>query len=563
MSENPTTEPDGGGWASAWVTAILALSAAATIGYWSFRAFGEADTEAMESPLMLSVARQLVFGPWELYGPFDGSNPLVLIHAPLYYRAAALVAWPMARSGLHPVEAARRAGRLISVLGLMATAMAAYRLGRLGGLPRRAGWWSALLVAASPVLAGQPFAVRPDMAGVALQSWGVVLVLEGLRGGGRRLAVASMLFGLSACVKQHLVGAWAVSAVLSVLARMRGRAGSGAVARVILPGVAVAAAIYGAEWVVTGGRIWDAAFVAAANVGRVHPGGWDRAFIVSVGVGNRSAGLVALLAAAAFTAAGSRPGVLRRLSAAVGTVAIGAVLGGLVVQILSEGPTAGAVTVLLTILTVLLALPAAALCVRDASPRIGIDAALWVYLVVEAVLAMLLSRMSTGTWLNYAIPATVLAAVLAGRGLAHALNARTPPSVVLPAALASLAVLASSVYGIREVQQRERLERLVVEQIYDHWKWPRSSYFFTDRPGINRVNGRLELVHDHWLYPVFESLRLAEPRSHWLGTAIVSGPVRAVVAPNGRSLIEGTTLDLHRLGFHTDSSLGPFFIWTR
>ncbi len=105
--------------------------------------------------------------------------------------------------------------------------MAAYRLGRLGGLPRRAGWWSALLVAASPVLAGQPFAVRPDMAGVALQSWGVVLVLEGLNGGGRRLGVASALFGLSACVKQHLVAAWAVSAGLAWLwgreaARWRG-----------------------------------------------------------------------------------------------------------------------------------------------------------------------------------------------------------------------------------------------------------------------------------------------------------------------------------------------------
>ena len=33
----------------------------------------------------------------------------------------------------------------------------------------------------------------------------------------------------------------------------------------------------------TGGRIWDAAFVAAANVGRVHPGGWDYAFVVLLG----------------------------------------------------------------------------------------------------------------------------------------------------------------------------------------------------------------------------------------------------------------------------------------
>ncbi len=104
---------------------------------------------------------------------------------------------------------------------------------------------------------------------------------------------------------------------------------------------------------------------------------------------------------------------------------------------------------------------------------------------------------------------------------------------------------------------------MVVEQIYEHWKWPRSSYFFTDRPGINRVNGRLELVHDDWLYPVFESLDLAEPRSRWLGRAIVSGPVRAVVNTNDRSLIEGTTLDLRRLGFHSDASLGPFYVWTR
>ena len=224
---------------------------------------------------------------------------------------------------------------------------------------------------------------------------------------------------------------------------------------------------------------------------------------------------------------------------------------------------AGVVAMLATVLTAMLALPAVALSVRLASRAIGIDAALWVYVVVELVLAMLMARASTGAWLNYAIPATVLAAALAARGLARALNTRTPRWVALPAALAALAVLASSVYGIREVQQREYLEHAITEQIYDHWKWPRSSYFFTDRPGINRVNGRLELVHDDWLYPVFESLRLAEPRSHWLGTAIVSGPVRAVVAPNDRSFIEGTTIDLRRLGFHSDSSLGPFYVWTR
>ena len=292
-------------WPSVGITSILTASACIFLGFRVVLALGGEDVDKYESPLMLSVGRQLVTGPWELYGPFGGSNPLVLIHAPLYYRAAALVAWPMARAGLHPVEAARRAGRLISAMGLMATAMAAYRLGRLGGLPRRAGWWSALLVAASPVLAGQPFAVRPDMAGVALQSWGVVLVLEGLNGGGRRLGVASTLFGLSACVKQHLVGAWAVSVVLAWL---RGRAG-GSVTRVVLPGVAVAAAIYGAEWVVTGGRIWDAAFVAAANVGRVHPGDWLHVGTVVAAMAGQGAGLAAL----AVAAHGRGPGWIGRM----------------------------------------------------------------------------------------------------------------------------------------------------------------------------------------------------------------------------------------------------------
>ena len=60
----------------------------------------------------------------------------------------------------------------------------------------------------------------------------------------------------------------------------------------------------------------------------------------------------------------------------------------------------------------------------------------------------------------------------------------------------------------------------------EHLKLPPSAFFFLERPGINRVNGRLELVYDDWLYPVFESLHLAEPRSGWLG--LRSDPARYV-----------------------------------
>lgn len=64
-------------------------------------------------------------------------------------------------------------------------------------MPRRAGWWSVFLIAASPALAGQPFAVRPDMAGVALQMAGVLLSMRALAGGhraGRHVAWSYALF---------------------------------------------------------------------------------------------------------------------------------------------------------------------------------------------------------------------------------------------------------------------------------------------------------------------------------------------------------------------------------
>src|SRR5262245_392899 len=103
MSVPPSTLRPISAWESAWVLAVLAIAAAIAIGVGVRRASSPQDAEALESPLLLSVARQLHRGPWELYGPFGGRNPLVLIHAPLYYHLAALLAWPMARAWLDPV----------------------------------------------------------------------------------------------------------------------------------------------------------------------------------------------------------------------------------------------------------------------------------------------------------------------------------------------------------------------------------------------------------------------------------------------------------------------------
>ena len=392
MLEPPSVERTGSRWIPAWISAVLAASALTFLGVHLALAIGRDDVDKYESPLMLSVGRQLVTGPWELYGPFGGSNPLVLIHAPLYYRAAALLAWPIARAGLHPVDASRLAGRLISMAALVATSIAAYRLSRLGGLARRAGWWSALLVAASPVLSGQPFAVRPDMAGVALQTWGVLLVLEGLDGSGRRLGLASALFGLCVSVKQHMAGGWVVSAALVALASLRGPAGLGSMARVMVPGLVVVLSIYGLEWVVTGGRIRDAAFVAASHVGRVHPGDWLHVVTVLAAIIGKSAGLVALAIAGMGIAA--RGGSAAWLTAAALLVAT---LAGLTVaQLAIPAPWITGLLPVVALVGPIIVLAGCASRIRRLGGEYPFDAALGLYLGIELIILVVLCRSSSG-----------------------------------------------------------------------------------------------------------------------------------------------------------------------
>src|SRR3954463_16570847 len=101
------------------VTAALLVAAAVYQGYHAWIAFDPDDTNHLETPLVLAVAREISDGPSTLYGPFSGSDPLVLIHAPLYYRLAALGAWPLARAGVTPITASLISGRAISCLGML------------------------------------------------------------------------------------------------------------------------------------------------------------------------------------------------------------------------------------------------------------------------------------------------------------------------------------------------------------------------------------------------------------------------------------------------------------
>ena len=78
---------------------------------------------------------------------------------------------------------------------------------------------------------------------------------------------------------------------------------------------------------------------------------------------------------------------------------------------------------------------------------------------------------------------------------------------------------------------------------------PSTEIFFVDLPGANRVHGRIDLVYDPWLYPVFESIGLAEPRSIWLEQALATGPVRVVATTSSRTEIDGLKRTLPELGY--------------
>jgi hypothetical protein len=116
---------------------------------------------------------------------------------------------------------------------------------------------------------------------------------------------------------------------------------------------------------------------------------------------------------------------------------------------------------------------------------------------------------------------------------------------------------------VKEVTSKRRIERALLARLIEHVNRPSREFFFVDRPGDNRMRGRLDLVYDPWLYPVFESLGLAEPRSAWLARALAVGPVRVVVMNSNRNEIEGLPRTLTELGYRRQLRVGPFVVWIR
>ena len=114
------------------------------------------------------------------------------------------------------------------------------------------------------------------------------------------------------------------------------------------------------------------------------------------------------------------------------------------------------------------------------------------------------------------------------------LTAQRHGALSFPPALAALAVPAFAFTDVKQVLGKRTAETAGLARLLEYVQRPAAEIFFVDLPGANRVHGRIDLVYDPWLYPVFESIGLAEPRSIWLEQALATGPVRVVATTSSR-----------------------------
>ena len=132
---------------------------------------------------------------------------------------------------------------------------------------------------------------------------------------------------------------------------------------------------------------------------------------------------------------------------------------------------------------------------------------------------------SSGVWVNYAIPGIVIAAILTARSVSRACNEARLARSLIPMGVAAVALLGFELSNEFRTFHHIRAERLSAELVLYNLKERKSALYFAGAPGKNRVCGSTDLVFDDWLYPVFESLHLAEPRSSWLASTLTGGSV--------------------------------------
>ncbi len=501
-----------GRWLALATTAALTLAVIVYQGPHLRYLFEPDDTNHLETPLARVVAAQLEHGPAGLYGPFSGARPEVLIHAPLDYRLAALIAWPLVRLGFAPTLAALAGGRLLSLAGLGLALWGAARIVQLDRRSPRAGLWAGLLIAASPLVGSLPVTLRPDLPGLGLQLAGLALVLGWLGKPGPRpngsLLVGAVSLALSIGMRQNQVVVVGLLAAVLVGAVALRRAPAGPVAAALGLGLGAVLAYYGLEEWLTAGQMHRAVFALPARFGQIAPAGWSHAVTVGVEAASRSIGWVALGLALMVAGPWGRPGRVDGLLAGIAAF--------------------------------------------------------------EAGLAVVLCRNSTGAWVNYFMPAVVFLSLLLARGLDRVVERPPAPWRLAPLAIALLLIVARDADLARDSALARGQGRAELAEVLAHpalaGTTAEARYFAGD-PARNRLAGNPALTHDEWLYSRFEAVDAAEPRRRWLAESLLRGPVRIVLVPDdGRrdpGEVSGLDRPLDVLGYAHAGRAGGMHLWTR
>ena len=302
--------------------------------------------------------------------------------------------------------------------------------------------------------------------------------------------------------------------------------------------------------------------VAAANVGSIHPADWPFTLNLWLALIWKCVGLILLLAASGLAIVSARLSLARQTLIAASTALIGVVVALTVCQFVVAKTDFARLLVLGLLVFIAVVIP---VCVFFEKSLFAdfIDVALWTFVAGEMALMAVLWRMSTGGWYNYAIEAVVIVCALTARSLARASGGVPARRSYFPTALAALAIPIFAFTDVKERLGKRQADRAGLTRVVKSCADPSAEIFFVDMPGANRLHGRLDLVYDPWLYPVFESIGLAEPRSIWLAQALSTGPVHVVVSTSDRPSIDGLGSTLRRARLRgADQSRGLFRLET-
>lgn len=487
---------------------LAAIAAGIYLGYHVAIAFGPDDTNHLETTMAMIVGREVETGPEGLYGPFSGSNPLVLIHAPFYYRIAGLLAYPLFRNRFTAITAALIAGRSLAFLGLLATLFGAYGIARVDGGSRRAGWLAVWLIAASPVFGSMSVSVRPDTLAVGLQTLGYWAVLRAIRRGRAAgwggLLLGYVAFALAFATKQHCVVSAVVGTLVLAVAAARGGVRIGMVLLAIVVAGLITVGYFGFEERITGGMMSRSAFYLPSQLRKTAPAGWDHVAVVLWNVTK-----------------------------------------------MTIGPIALAVSCLLL------------------RPRIALgnrwDGLILLAAVAEKLALIPLLLGSEGAWVNYAMPTVVYGSIWTARAADRVLDAPRLRWGSLLFVASGLILLMGDLRLVHiSWSDREDAHQLIAEVLQDPIvaAAPREAIYFVAMPQFSRQFGNAALVHDEWLYASYEAIGAAEPRSQWLNHALRGEPVRVVVATSSGPSA-GHALGIAGLGYVLKRQIGPYSIWER